>query len=208
MEKQWYAEAPEVSPVDELGKDIQLRYQDKVTRFQCPGWDLGFQPAEYVEPQILDLNGDGRDEIVVILVGGHGTGCLIENLFVFDAETLEQLDTSGLNERILNSIESTGDEDNFYLSAPWMDQVVIPKSAAREANPDAPMAETLGLGEVIKYGVEQGRVYCYLGCDASGMTTNYIGYLDITLGFTPREGFRCAGAQYVTLAEGPYTPAE
>ena len=153
-------------------------------------WDPRFDP----QPQVLDLNGDGRDEIAFKLVKGSGTGCFVEDLLVFDADTLEQYDTSNLNQRILDSVQSTGDGENFYLSAPWMDRVTIPKAGV--AAEGVPMADALALGEIIEYSVENGRVICRLGCDASGRTTNYIGYLNITLGLAPQEGFRCVSGQY------------
>ena len=80
--------------------------------------------------------------------------------------------------------------------SPWMDRVTIPKSAAREENLDAPMAETLGLGEVVEYGVEQGRVYCFLACDASGRCLNYIGGLRVELGLSPSGVIQCTGGRY------------
>ncbi len=196
MEKEQYAETPQVFPVDELGTDIQLSYQDKTARFESPGWDYNFQPAEYVEPPVADLDGDGREEIVVILVGGHGTGAVENYLYLFDADTLEQYDTAGLNQRILDQIESAGDGDGYSLSAPWMGRISVAKEAG-EDNEHAPAADALALGDVIEYSLEEDGLHCRLGCDASGIAVDYIGYLDITLGFAPREGVRCVSAQYM-----------
>ncbi len=196
MEKEQYAETPQVFPVDELGTDIQLSYQDKTARFESPGWDYNFQPAEYVEPPVADLDGDGREEIVVILVGGHGTGAVENYLYLFDADTLEQYDTAGLNQRILDQIESAGDGDGYSLSAPWMGRISVAKEAG-EDNEHAPAADALALGDVIEYSLEEDGLHCRLGCDASGIAVDYIGYLDITLGFAPREGVRCVSAQYI-----------
>ena len=196
MKAEWYAETPEVFPVDELGTDIRLSYRDKAVRFSSPGWDYNFQPAEHVEPAVIDLNGDGRDEIVIVLICGHGTGCIEENLYVFDADTLEQYDTLDLNKKILAQVESTGDEDSFYLSAPWMERVAIPRNGAEQMNFDAPMADALALGEVVQYTVADGQVLCRLGCDASGMTTNYIGYVNVPVRLTPSGGFQCGNGWY------------
>ena len=85
-----------------------------------------------------------------------------------------------------------------------MDRVAVPKDEARKMNEYVPVAETLALGEIIEYIVEKDGVHCRLGCDASGSAVNYIGYLDITLGFTPREGFRCVSARYAPA--GPDDP--
>ena len=192
MEGRQYGDEPTLALVSRGTEStlINLRYRDKVTRFCVDYWDMRFP----TEPQLLDLNGDGKDEIVFVLVMGTGTGCLVEELYAFDAATLEQYDTSDLNKRILDSIQSTGDGENFYLSAPWMDRVTVPKAGVGAEG--VPMADALALGEIIEYSIENGRVICRLGCDASGRTTNYIGYLDITLGLAPQEGFRCVSGQY------------
>lgn len=196
MEKEQYAETPQVFPVDELGKDIQLRYQDKTARFESPGWDYNFQPAEYVEPTVVDLDGDGREEIVVILVGGHGTGVIENYLYLFDADTLEQYDTAGLNDMILDSIQSTGDEDWFYLRGPGMPGPVSLNKHAPRDNPDAPVADAISLGDVIQYTISGGEVNCWLGCDTSGMSTGYEGYLKVSLEFAGAGGFRCVFSEY------------
>ena len=193
---------PVVRSMDLESDELILAYRGKETKFQAlwHHWDV----ADVEKGTLMDLDKDGREEIAVILTMGRGTGCLVQNLYAFDAETLEQYDTSGLNEQILGGIKSTGDEENFYLSASWMDRVAVPKDEARKMNEYVPVAETLALGEIIEYIVEKDGVHCRLGCDASGSAVNYIGYLDITLGFTPREGFRCVSARYAPA--GPDDP--
>ena len=200
MEAQWYAEEPVLADMNETEENahVQLRYEDKSTQFDTDYWCYSFQPAESVNIQVLDLNGDGKDEIVFPLVWAHGTGVYIEKLYVFDAGMLEQYDTSGLNEMILNSIESTGDEDNFYLTVGG-ERVTVPKSKAQpKEDPDAfVVADKLSLGSIIRYTVEDGQVSCWLACDPSGMSLNYIGFLKITLELTPSGSFSCGSAQYI-----------
>lgn len=191
MEERQYAEAPAVFPVDENGTDIRLSYRDKTARF-VGNWDCYFQPAEAVEPQVLDLDGDGRDEIVVILVEGHGTGVSVDNLYVFDADTLEQYDTSGLTGMILESVKSTGDGENYYLTGPGLDET-IPREDG-----EGPAADALALGDIVEYSVKDGGVFCLLGCDASGFGANYVGRVVAELEFSGG-GFRCAGCTYTSF---------
>lgn len=145
---------------------------------------------------LMDLDRDGRNEIVVILPMGGGTGAWEDGLYLFDAETLEQYDTSGLKKKILDSVESAGDGDNFYLSAPGMERVAISKREAQEKNGDVPVADALNLGNIVEYSLQADGVHCSLPCDASGKILNYIGYLDVTLGYSAGVGFRCVSAQY------------
>ena len=188
MEERQYAGAPAVFPVDENGTDIRLSYRDKTARF-AGNWDYRFQPAEAVEPQVLDLDGDGRDEIVVILVESHGTGVSVDNLYVFDADTLEQYGTSGLTGMILGSVKSTGDGENYHLTGPGLDETIPREDGA------GPAEDALILGDVVEYSVKDGRVFCLLGCDASGFGANYVGRVEAELEFSGG-AFRCAGCTY------------
>lgn len=204
MEEQWHAEEPKVFRMNEgevKGNDahVLLRYQDRSTQFDAR-WESEFQPEEAVNAQVLDLNRDGKDEIVFSLVEGEGTGCLVENLYVFDAETLEQYGTDRLNEMIFNSIESTGDEENFYLRGAGMDET-IPKSEAQAKNPYAPMADTLWFEDYIRYTIEDGQVFCWLGCDASGSLINYTGYIKVPINMSPSGAFTCGTAMYVDIKD-------
>ena len=193
MEQEWYVAEPILFYRDELGRDVRLCYHDKEVRIDAV-WDMSNPSAEY--PDVLDLNGDGRDEIVFPLVWGYGTGVHVEQLYVFDAETLEQYDTSGLNELILSSIQSTGDEDWFYLRGPGMPGPVSLNKHAPRDNPDAPVADAISLGDMIQYTVNGGEVNCWLGCDTSGMSTGYEGYLKVSLEFAGAGGFRCVFSEY------------
>ena len=208
MEMFWYAGEPEVLDMREAGSDylrlVRLRYQDRTADFFA-NWDSHFQPPDQVKPQVLDLNGDGRDEIVCVFTCDHGTGVFGQELHAFDARTLEEYDLSGLREDILGQIKSTGDGENFYLSGLGMDET-ISKSGIRarveEKNGDFIMADALSLGEWIGYGVKDGRVYCRLGCDPTGMALIYPGYVNVGLDFTG-SGFRIGEARYE--ADGPFS---
>ena len=202
MEGQCFEEEPVLYQMNETedGVGVWLLYQNRKAWFVADYWEYDFQPAEQVNVQVVDLNYDGRDEIVFPLVWGHGTGALVEKLYVFDAETLEQYDTDQLNEMILGSIQSTGDEDNFYLQGPGMPGVTLNKHAPRD-NPDAPVADAIGLGDVIQYTVSDGVVYCWLGCDMSGALIGYEGYLKVWLEFTDEGSFECWRCDYVGSIE-------
>ena len=200
MEQEWYEEEPVLTQVNETDVPavFDLRYQDRSTRFTVDCADPRFVPTL----QVLDWNGDGKDEIVFFLVSGSGTGVLVEDLYVFDADTLEQYDTSGVSEMIFNAIKSTGDEENFYLRGAGMDETV-PKSGAREENEHAPVADALWFREQVRWTVKDGQVFCWLGCDASGTLTNYIGWVKVPVNMSPSGAFSCGRALYADLADGP-----
>ena len=200
MEQEWYEKEPVLTQVNETDVPavFDLRYQDRSTRFTVDCADPRFVPTL----QVLDWNGDGKDEIVFSLVSGSGTGVLIEDLYVFDADTLEQYDTSGVSEMIFNAVKSTGDEENFYLRGAGMDET-IPKSGAREGNEYAPVADALWFEDQVRWTVKDGQVLCWLGCDASGTLTNYIGWVKVPVSMSPSGTFSCGRALYTDLADGP-----
>lgn len=163
-----YAETPQLRSLDEEDefgyvRHIQLTYRDRYVQFDGL-WRERVQRE--VEPQVLDLNGDGRDEIIFELVEDGSAGTWMEQLYLFDADTLEQYDTTNLTERIIAQIQSTGDEEYFYLSAPGMERVAISKQDTPWEYPE-PLMDALMLGELIRYSIEDGRLFGYFGCYAS-----------------------------------------
>ena len=144
--------APEIQETEVEGEYL-LTYGGMEKRFTAV-WDRWFQNGPAA--QLLDLNGDGRDEIVVILNAGHGTGALAESLCVFDADTLEQYDTGRMPDMMIEQISSTADGTNFYLSAPGMEKVNIPKSTFR-----MPSYDTIQFGGYSYYTVKDGKLFCW-----------------------------------------------
>ena len=182
-------------PMPDEGQTFVLTYMGKQTRFNGY-WDHIPEWAQTLGT-LIDLDGDGKDEIVVILPEGGGTGAWSDGLYVFDGDTLEQLNTTNLTQyqAILDSFSSAGDEENFYLTGPGLD-VTIPKSTAHGPNGVTPVQDVLSIGNIVEFRVENGAVHCNLPC-SSYQTVNYIGTLDATLEFSRTEGFRCVKAEYL-----------
>ncbi len=167
MAAQNYAETPQLRTLDEYGEHLQLTYRDKYVQFDGY-WDEMYQPE--VDFQVRDFNSDGKDEIAFALMEGRGTGCWVERLYLFDADTLAQYDTSDLTERIIARINSTGDDQYFYLSAPGMERVTVPKNVAYDPG------EQIEFGNIVYYHFEDGRLSCSLG-GGVGTLPEYIGHV-------------------------------
>ena len=200
MEREWYENEPVLAQVNETDAPavFDLRYQDRSARFTVDCADSRFVPAL----RVLDWNGDGKDEIVFSLASGWGAGVLVENLYVFDADTLEQYDTDRLNELVFSAIQCTGDGESFYLKGLELDEA-ISKDRVREKSPYTPMAEALWFEDQVRWTVKDGQVFCWLGCDASGTLTNYIGWVNVPVNMSPSGAFSCGRALYMDLADGP-----
>ncbi len=165
MSAQSYAKTPQLRTLDEYGRHLQLTYRDKYVQFDGY-WDEMY-PSE-VDFQVRDFNGDGKDEIAFTLNEGRGTGCWVDRLYLFDADTLTQYDTSDLTDRIIARISSTGDDQYFYLSAPGMERVTVPKSVAYFPG------EQIEFGNIVYYHIEDGKLTCSLDCGV-GTLPEYIG---------------------------------
>lgn len=189
MKTDRYNHALEVQAINEAGTDLRLTYKDKYTSF-TGSWDYQFQGG--VEPKIADLNQDGRDEIVVILyTPRHGAGVMIQELHVFDADTLEEYDCSSLTETLIGQVSSTGDQDNFYLTAPGAGLVALPK--AMTSHP----ADAIHLGDYVEYHFQDNTLTCRLGCDM-GML-EYCGEFRVRLTVDPATRKLTPGSfQYVS----------
>ncbi len=140
--------------------ELLLSYHGRQARFQAL-WDRRGDPDPWLE--VVDLDGGGRDEIVAIVTAGNGTeqsaSDLHVDLYVFDAETLEQYDTSGVVGMVAAQIHSTGDEESFYVSAPGMDRVSVPKSAIGRGE----VYDALEFGERYYYfTLKDGKLFCWL----------------------------------------------
>lgn len=195
------------APMPDEGQTFVLTYKGKETRFS--GYWYHIPERAQTLGTLIDLDGDGKDEIVVILSQGGGTGAWSDGLYVFDGDTLEQFDTAGVAQMILDSIRSTGDAENFYLTGPGGLNVAISKEDVRRGYEygDIPMDDTLALGNIVEFRVENGAVHCNLPC-SSYFTINYIGSLDVTLDFSRIEGFRCVKTEYLPYEDSdPYEPA-
>ena len=192
MEGQYYAETPVLFHMNETAENahISLRYQDKETQFDVDLWDSYFQSTVGVCPQVLDLNRDGREEIVVPLVWNHGTGYYGEHLYIFDAETLERYDTSGLEDMILSQVSSYTDGERFYVSAPGLEAKI------EKPDIDCLYSDHVNFEDNYRFLVENGKLY---GCFSAGLDrTNmcYIGTLRVELRLEDGK-LVCAGFEYV-----------
>ena len=180
METQWYAGDPEVLDVREAGSGhlrvVRLRYQDRTADFFA-NWDSSLQPPEEAKPQVLDLNGDGRDEIVCIFHYTDTAGADDQELHVFDAQTLEEYDLSGLRQSVVGRYECTEDETCFYLEGPGVHGQTRIRKAGGEV-------EAVSVGEHVRYSVQDGGVLCWVELEMSGADLHGVYYIGVRLDFT------------------------
>lgn len=180
MEMFWYAGEPEVLDMREADSGhlrlVRLRYQDRTADFSA-NWDSSGQPPEEAKPQVLDLNGDGRDEIVCIFHYTDAAGADDQELHVFDAQTLEEYDLSGLRQSVAGQYKCTEGETWFYLDGPGIYKQMRIRKAGGEV-------ETVSVGEHVRYSVQDGGVLCWVELEMSGADLHDVRYIGVDLDFT------------------------
>jgi len=174
MEARWYAVEPEIMDMGEAGSDClrsaRLRYQDRTADFFA-NWRSQDQP--YVK--VLDLNGDGRDEIVCVFDYLSFAGEPAQELHAFDAQTLEEYDLSGLRESVAGRFKCTEEGTRFYLEGPGTYGPMVIRKGEVEA---------VSVGEHARYSVEDGNVFCWMSMELTGADLHELRYIRVRLDFT------------------------
>ncbi|KAA8783242.1 hypothetical protein ABIE27_003303 [Paenibacillus sp. 4624] len=107
----------------------------------------------------LDLNGDGKKEIVVLYSEGHGTGIYLGQAHILDPVTLEVMKMQTLDEIVKEHVESkvtTGsDQINIDIT---VDGVPAESSNVEKGAGDGLYNDKLQFGRVTYYSVESGKL--------------------------------------------------
>lgn len=169
-------EMPVVTSVQAGEFNWQLTYQGKQVWFAGGEDWYGGGPFP---PMLMDLNEDGREEIVFTLVDNDGPPT--ERLYLFDAETLTQYDTSRTAAMVRSQLSTSNDETYYYLSSPDFGfYQAIPRGLAVEVEDKT--RDYLEFSTFVYFPVREdgrlacqlstpvGKVYGYLGLDGWNVT--------------------------------------
>ncbi len=156
-------ETPKVTAMAGV-ENWQLSYQGKQTRFSGgENWNGIGPPTAY----LMDLDKDGRDEIAITLVDPDVP---TEELYLFDAETLEQYDTTGVADMVRGYLTTTSDPTCFYLSAPEFGfEVTIPRG--RMVSLENKLRDDLEIPAFAYFPLylDDGRIVCSLNIPAGNI---------------------------------------
>lgn len=174
-------EKPVITPVD--GTESLLTYHGNETRFE------GVYDIEHmgnVHLRLMDLNGDGREEIAFSLIDDSG-GERTEQLYLFDAETLERYDTQGLGRSVGRYLSTSSDDTHFYITAPEFDfEQAVPRGEAMEI--EDKKADSLEISSYVMFTAWEdkelacafwtpvGNVYGYLGLEGKKLVCTGFAY--------------------------------
>ena len=125
--------------------------------------------------KVLDLNGDGRDEIVCVFDYLSFAGEPAQELHAFDAQTLEEYDLSGLREGVAGQFKCTEEGTRVYLEGPGTYGPMVIRKGEVEA---------VSVGEHARYSVEDGNVFCWMSMELTGADLHELRYIRVRLDFT------------------------
>lgn len=107
----------------------------------------------------LDLNGDGKKEIVVLYTEGHGTGIYLGQARIIDPVTLDEMKMQSLDEIVKQHVESkvTVTSDRIDVDV-TIDGVRAEPFRLEGDTSGGVYNEKLGFGGVTYYSVEDGKL--------------------------------------------------
>ncbi len=139
-----------------------------------------------IEIQRMDLNGDKRDEIVIVFYTGSGTEISASDLHILNGETLEEMyylknyDIEMLLSQYVSShIYIDGKEVKFDI---WLNDALADKYIySEEYSDDISYFDQLRLGMITNYTLNMDSNKIEVEVSASASITSFVGYFTFDL---------------------------
>lgn len=144
-------------------------------------WTSTSNPTYAPQIYIQDVNSDKRDEIVVILTKGYGTGTMITEPHILDAETLEEYYIEDLTPILLKNVKSTISESGVSIKVKGKETTV--PSDQIEADKDN-WFDSVSFMNSYSYDLVNGKLQAQLAAQVS--PTDFIGELVVTFVYKDR----------------------
>ncbi|MET3938032.1 hypothetical protein ABIC22_000844 [Paenibacillus sp. PvP094] len=107
----------------------------------------------------LDLNGDGKKEIVVLFTAGHGTGIYLGEAHIIDPDTLEEMKMQSLDDIVKQHVHSKVSVAPGQVTINvTVDGVHAEPSLMEEETSEGVYNGELKFGGVVYYSVENGKL--------------------------------------------------
>ncbi|WP_440116994.1 hypothetical protein [Paenibacillus sp. QZ-Y1] len=144
----------------------------------------------------LDLNGDGKKEIVVLFTEGHGTGIYLGQARIIDPVTLEEMKMQSLDEIVKHHVDSKVSAVSGQIEINvTVEGVRAEPSLIEEDTSEGVYNEELKFGGVVYYSVEDGK----LVVSASGAYGLSLYAGDLTFTYEYKDGeWKAADLKYST----------
>jgi bla regulator protein BlaR1 len=164
--------------------DMTLSIDGKTKRFP---WKTYGEPAFLPKLSYADIDGDGRDELTVILCENEGTGTLVEEIHVINPEDFSEITVqsplSALEKRVVSKIDENGVEitiDNPIDNQKTLvfSEVFSEKEIAAKVAEKTSWFDNLATGSVIDYSMQGNNVVVKVGAQLS--PASFLGDFNLT----------------------------
>lgn len=145
-------------------------------------FDWSFPTLEDPRIYCTDVTGDGKEEAVIILNKGKGTGLSIDELHVLDGRELSEIKVQSYQEIVADQIETGVTRKNDQTLA------IKVKSQGKEHQFDYQVSainfkqDKLSFGGAVYYGVKNQQIVSRLGASV-GISPQYVGDFQISYKF-------------------------
>jgi len=154
------------------GSGVVLRYGDRAACFPL-SWHTNAKFGSNPSLLVDDLDGDELPEAALALAYGDGTGCYVEDLYIFDLEAMSYTlpDYSRIPLEIFCNSDRTiarlvsGDREHTVR----LDELRAPFEGVAEA------------GNQVDFDMRDGQIFCRLELDFSCNTLGYLAYADFSV---------------------------
>ncbi len=144
-------------------EEITIETKDNQKTFQ---WRNVTNPTYVPIKYIADVNNDNKDEIIIILTTGYGTGVHVQDIHILNLENLTEIfiedPIEAINSTVTSSIIADGNKVNVEVK--WDNQTI-------EKTYDKSYAglwfEKVAFGSHVEYEVENNRIVAKVSCAIS-----------------------------------------
>jgi len=136
--------------------DMTLSIDGKTKRFS---WKTYGEAAFLAELSYADVDGNGRNELIVILCESEGTGTLVEEIHVLNPEDFSEITVQSPLAALENRVVSKIDENDVQITIDNQNALVFPEKeiTAKVAEKKSWFAN-LATGSIIDYSMQGNNV--------------------------------------------------
>jgi beta-lactamase regulating signal transducer with metallopeptidase domain len=173
--------------------DMTLSIDGKTKRFP---WKTYGEPAFLPELSYADVDGDGRNELIVILCESEGTGALVEEIHVLNPEDFSEITVQSPLAALENRVVSKIDENGVQITIDNQNALIFPEKeiTAKVAEKKSWFAN-LATGSIIDYSMQGNNVIVKVAAQLS--PAGFLGDFNLTYEYKDNQ-LKVSGVSFMT----------
>jgi len=173
--------------------DMTLSIDGKTKRFS---WKTYGEPAFLPEFSYADVDGDGRNELIVILCESEGTGALVEEIHVLNPENFSEITVQSPLVALENRVVSKIDENDVQITIDNQNALVFPeKEITAKVAEKKSWFDNLTTGSIIDYSMQGNNVIVRVAAQLS--PAGFLGDFNLTYEYKDNQ-LKVSGVSFMT----------